>query len=67
MARGTRAPGRTKRRNRSTVLVVISIRAALAIAGVCSGYVLAQRRAGKAINRRELAAYMDGFRVAAGG
>lgn len=55
------------RRNRSTVLVVISIRAALTIVGVCSGYVLAQRRAGKAINRRELAAYMDGFRVAAGG
>jgi len=46
------------------VLIIVSIRAALVIASVSAGFLLARHRASEATNRRELAAYVDGFRVA---
>lgn len=48
------------------MLVIISVRVALVIASASAGFMLAQRRASEATSRRELAAYMDGFRLAAG-
>lgn len=47
------------------MLVIISIRVALVIVSATAGFVLA-KHAGEATSRRELTAYMDGFRLAAG-
>lgn len=49
------------------MLVIISIRVALVIVSATAGFALAHQRAGEATNRREVAAYMDGYRLAAGG
>lgn len=49
------------------MLVIISIRVALVIVSASAGFVLAQQRAGEATNRREVVAYMDGYRLATGG
>lgn len=48
------------------MLVIISVRVVLVIASATAGFMLAHHRAGEATSRRELAAYMDGFRLAAG-